>query len=115
MLPREMLHTLLEPKIRAKPGEADLVIVRVLAKGRKNGDTAQVQSDLIDHYDEATGFTAMERTSGWDGSIKAILNAQRVTPRGVNPAETAVPGPRYVAELHKRGFSLTETFTTVRP
>jgi lysine 6-dehydrogenase len=113
--PRELLHTLLEPKIRAKPEEADLVIVRVLAKGRKNGDTAQVQVDLIDHYDEATGFTAMERTTGWDGSIKAILNAQRVTPRGVNPAETAVPGPRYVAELRKRGFSLTETFTTVRP
>ena len=39
------------------------------------------------------------------------MNAQRVTPRGVNPAEIAVQGPPYVAELRKRGFSLTETFT----
>lgn len=113
--PRDVLHTLLEPKLRAKPGEPDLVIVRVLAKGRKNGHTAQVQLDLIDHYDEVTGFTAMERTTGWDGSIKTILNAQLVTPRGVNPAEIVVPGPLYVAELRKRGFNLTETFTIVKP
>ena len=113
--PREMLHALMEPKLRAKPKEADLVIVRVLAKGRKNGHAAQVQLDLIDRYDETTGFTAMERTTGWDASIKTIMNAQRVTPRGVNPAEIAVPGRPYVAELRRRGFSLTETFTTVKP
>jgi lysine 6-dehydrogenase len=107
--PREVLHMLLDPKLRAKPSEPDLVIVRVLAKGRKNGRPAQVLLDLIDHFDEATGFTAMERTTGWDGSIKAIMNAQGVTPRGVNPAEVAVPGPQYVAELRKRGFSLAET------
>ena len=112
--PREVLHTLLDPKLRAKPGEPDLVIVRVLAKGKKDGHTAQVLLDLIDRFDEATGFTAMERTTGWDGSIKAILNAHGVTPRGVNPAETAVPGPLYAAELCRRGFSLTETHTIVK-
>lgn len=112
--PREVLHTLLDPKLRAKPGEPDLVIVRVLAKGKKDGCRAQVLLDLIDRYDEATGFTAMERTTGWDGSLKAILNAQGVTPRGVHPAEVAVPGPLYAAELRKRGFSLTETLTITR-
>jgi len=109
--PREVLHTLLDPKLRAKPGEPDLVIVRVQAIGKKDGHAAQMILDLIDRYDDATGFTAMERTTGWDGSIKAIMNAQGVTPRGVHPAELAVPGPQYAAELRKRGFSLTETFT----
>ena len=108
--PREVLHALLEPKIRAKPSEPDLVIVRVLARGRKDGQPAQVQVELVDRYDEATGFTAMERTTGWDGSLKAILNAHGVTPRGVNPAEIAVPGPLYATELRRRGFNLTETF-----
>lgn len=112
--PREVLHTLLEPKLRAKPGERDMVIVRVLAKGRKDEHKAQVMIDLIDYYDEATGFTAMQRTTGWDGSIKTILNAQGVTPRGVNPAEVAVSGPLYADELRKRGFGLTETFTIVK-
>jgi lysine 6-dehydrogenase len=110
VIPRDVLHALLDPKIRAKPGEPDLVIVRVLARGRKNGRAAEVVVELIDRFDEPTGFTAMERTTGWDGSIKAILNAHGVTPRGAHPAEIAVSGPRYAEELRRRGFSLTETW-----
>lgn len=37
--------------------------------------------------------------------------ARGVTPRGVYPAELAVSGPKYAAELRRRGFCLTETFT----
>jgi lysine 6-dehydrogenase len=106
--PRDVFHALIEPKIRAKPGESDLVIIRILATGWKDGRKAQVLLDLVDHFDDETGFTAMERTTGWDGSLKAILNAHGSTPRGVNPVEVAVPGPVYVSELRKRGFNLTE-------
>ena len=113
--PRDVLHAVLDPKLRAKPGEPDLVIVRVLAQGRKDDRPAQVLLDLIDRYDEATGFTAMERTTGWDGSIKAIMNAHGDTPRGVNPAEIAVPGQRYVAELRRRGFNLHEAVAFAEP
>jgi lysine 6-dehydrogenase len=114
VVPRDVLHTVIEPKIKARPGEPDLVIVRILATGRKDGRRAELLLDLIDRFDEKTGFTAMERTTGWDGSIKAILNARGVTPRGVHPAELAVPGPLYVEELRRRGFSLTETWTGTR-
>jgi lysine 6-dehydrogenase len=110
VVPRDVLHALLEPRIRARAGDPDLVIVRVLAKGRKDGRAAQVRVELIDRFDDATGFTAMERTTGWDGALKAIMNAQGRTPRGVNPAELAVSGPDYAAELRKRGFSLTEAW-----
>jgi lysine 6-dehydrogenase len=109
VVPRDVLHELLDPKIRAKPGEPDLVIVRVLARGRKDGRPAEALVELIDRYDEATGFTAMERTTGWDGSLKAILNARGVTPRGAHPAELAVPGPLYAEELRRRGLALTES------
>ena len=110
VVPRDVLHALLDPRIRAPQGDPDLVIVRVLARGRKDGAEAAVQVELIDRYDAETGFTAMERTTGWDGSLKAIMNAQGRTPRGVNPAELAVSGPDYAAELRHRGFRLTETF-----
>jgi lysine 6-dehydrogenase len=109
--PREVLHTLLDPRLRAKPGEPDLVIVRVLARGKREGRPAQVLLDLVDRYDEATGFTAMERTTGWDGSIAAILAAHEETPRGAVPKELAIPGPRYADELRRRGFQLAETCT----
>ena len=115
VVPREVLHVLLDPKLRARPGEPDLVIVRVLAKGRKDGRPARALVEVIDRFDEATGFTAMERTTGWDGSIKAILGARGVTPRGAHPAEVAIPGPLYAAELRKRGFSLSETVTLEPP
>jgi len=111
VVPRNVLHALLDPKLRARPGDPDLVIVRVLAKGSKDGGPAHALVELIDRFDEATGFTAMERTTGWDGSIKAIMNARGVTPRGVHPAELAVPGPLYAAELRRRGFDLTEVVT----
>jgi lysine 6-dehydrogenase len=110
VVPRDVLHALIDPKIRAQQGDPDLVIVRVLAKGRKDGREAQVQVQLTDRFDEATGFTAMERTTGWDGALKAVMNARGRTPRGVNPAELAVSGPDYAAELRARRLNLTEEY-----
>ena len=37
-------------------------------------------------------------------------DAGGIPPPGAPPADLAVPGPQYAAELRKRGFSLTETF-----
>ncbi len=107
--PRDVLHAVLDPKLRAKPGDPDLVIVRVLAKGRKDGRPAGVVVEVIDRMDPATGFTAMERTTGWDGAIKAIFNAHGITPRGANPAELAVPPAAYADALRQRGIPLTVT------
>ncbi len=114
VVPRDVLHALLDPKLRARPGDPDLVIVRVLAKGRKDGRPAGVIVEVIDRMDEATGFTAMERTTGWDGSIKAILNAHGVTPRGANPAELAVPPAVYADALRARGIGLTVAPVEIR-
>lgn len=108
--PRQVLHSLLEPKIKAGPGERDFVVVRVVARGIKDRKPCQVLVELIDHYDPKTGFTAMERTTGWDAAIKAVMSARGHTPRGVHPAEIAVPPALYVEELRRRGFALRETF-----
>ncbi len=110
VVPRDVLHALLDPRIRAPQGDPDLVIVRILAKGRKDGAPAAVQVELIDRFGDATGFSAMERTTGWDGALKAIMSAQGRTPRGVHPVELAVSRTDYAAELRKRGISLTETY-----
>jgi lysine 6-dehydrogenase len=108
IVPRDVLHACVEPKIRAADDERDFVIVRVKAVGEKNGKPAEALVELIDSYDETTGFTAMQRTTGWDGAIVAIMNARGQTPRGAKPVEIAVPPQLFVDELKKRGFSLTE-------
>lgn len=109
--PREVLHKLIEPKIRATESDRDFVIVRVKALGEKDGRKAEALLDVIDYYDEKTGFTAMERTTGFHGAIVAIMNAKGVTPRGANPVETAVPGHAFVEEMQKRGIEMTEKVT----
>ena len=111
VVPRDVLHACMEPKIRAADDERDLVIVRVKAVGEKDGKPAESMVELIDYYDEATGFTAMQRTTGWDGAIVAIMNAKGHTPRGVKPVEIAVPPQQFIDELKRRGFSMTEVLT----
>jgi len=108
IVPRDVLHACVEPRIRAADDERDFVIVRVKAVGEKDGRPAEALVELIDFYDETTGFTAMQRTTGWDGAIVAIMNAKGDTPRGAKPVEIAVPAGLFVEELKKRGFSLTE-------
>jgi len=108
VVPRDVLHACVEPKIRAADDERDFVIVRTKAIGEKDGRPAEALVELIDYYDEMTGFTAMQRTTGWDGAIVAIMNAEGHTPRGVKPVEIAVPPDLFVDELKRRGFSLTE-------
>ena len=99
IVPRDVLHACMDPKIRAADDERDFVIVRVKAVGEKNGKPAEALVELVDYYDEATGFTAMQRTTGWDGAIVAIMNAKGQTPRGVKPVEVAVPPQLFVDEL----------------
>jgi hypothetical protein len=51
--------------------EEDVCIVRAQAKGKKNGQPIEAIVDVIDCYARTTGFTAMERTTGWHISIIA--------------------------------------------
>ena len=106
VIPRHLLHALLEPKLLARPGEQDLVIVRIIARGLKDGQEKEAIVDLFDYADQRTGFTAMERTTGWHAAIMAGFIARGQTPRGGVPVELAVPGQTFVAEFRKRGFDL---------
>lgn len=109
VIPRHLLHTVLEPQILAKPTDRDMVIIRILAQGKKNGQEQRATIDLVDYYDEETHFTAMERTTGWHAAIMASLIAHGQTPRGAVAVELAVPGPTFVEEFRKRGFDLRVT------
>jgi lysine 6-dehydrogenase len=111
VVPRDVFHACMEPRIRAGADDKDFVIVRVKAIGEKDGRPAEALVEVIDHYDEATGFTAMERTTGWHGAIVAIMNAREQTPRGVKPVEVGVPAKLFVDEMKKRGIPMTEKLT----
>jgi lysine 6-dehydrogenase len=112
VVPRDLFHALFEPMV-TYPEDRDVVVIRIRATGRKGGQAAEVILDLMDFYDEETGFTAMERTTGWDGAIVAGMMARGQTPRGAVPVELAVPPDLFVAELAKRGIEVKTEIRTL--
>lgn len=105
--PREVFHALFEPKV-VFPQEKDIVIVRVKALGSKNNLPGVVQVELIDYYDDLSGFTAMERATGWSAALVVELAAHGQTPRGAGGVETFVPAAMFVNGLRQRGLNITE-------
>jgi lysine 6-dehydrogenase len=110
IVPREVFHTLFEPKVTF-PGDKDMVIVRVEASGKKNGKDAKSLVQIIDRFDEHTGFTAMERTTGWSAAIVAQMMAQGKVPIGAGGVETQVPSKTFVQELRQRDIEVYEEIT----
>ncbi len=103
--PREVLHALLEPKIRTA-GVRDICVMRVRCDGIKDGRAASAIVELIDRYDETTGFTAMQRLTGWHASLMLIAAMTKQIPAGVVSVERALPGVAVVDEVRRRGFVL---------
>jgi lysine 6-dehydrogenase len=106
--PRDLFHALFEPMVTF-PEDKDVVVIRIRATGLKGGLPAEAIVELIDFYDEETGFTAMERTTGWDGAIVAAMMARGQTPRGAVPVELAVEPAFFVQELARRGINVKAT------
>ncbi|MBI5881511.1 MAG: saccharopine dehydrogenase NADP-binding domain-containing protein [Elusimicrobia bacterium] len=94
-----------------RPGDKDLVVIRVTARGTKDGRRAEAVYDMMDFYDTATGLTAMMRTTGFPAAIVANMLASGVINKpGAYPVETGVPAQRFLSEAKKRGFELTDSF-----
>jgi lysine 6-dehydrogenase len=107
VVPRDVFHTLFEPRVTF-PDDKDMILVRVKAVGKKDGQAAEAIVELIDYYDEETGFTAMERCTGWSAAIVAEMMARGETPRGAGGVEVMVPTRPYVEELARRGIEVSQ-------
>ncbi|MFO0837084.1 MAG: saccharopine dehydrogenase C-terminal domain-containing protein [Phycisphaerae bacterium] len=98
--PRPMLRRLFEERL-AFPEVRDLVVLRVIVSGRAGGQPRTLRYDLFDQHDEATGFTAMERTTAFPAALVAHMQARRLVQPGARPLEQALPAQAYFEELPK--------------
>jgi lysine 6-dehydrogenase len=106
--PREVFVAVVGPKL-TKPKGKDLLALRVLVRGRKDGRPAERRFDLVDRYDEAHGISAMMRTTGYSLSITGQMQARRqVGPAGVWTPDECMPAEEYIEELRRRGIELSE-------
>ncbi len=105
--PRELYHALLAPQIEVER-VIDVCVMRARGTGERDGRDISLVVDLIDGYDEATGFTGMERLTGWHAAIMCEFIARGEVPPGVWPLERALPATRFLEKARQRGFHITE-------
>ena len=92
-----------------KPQGKDLVALRVVVEGEKDGQRKKLEWELIDRYDAQHGISAMMRTTGYSLSITGLMQARgEVRPFGVHTPDEAVPAKRYIEELAKRGVEIKQ-------
>ena len=108
VVPRDAFIATVGPRLK-KPHGKDLVALRVSAQGRKKGKKKTVAWELLDRFDEKTGISAMERTTGFSLAITGMMQVRRqVNGAGVLTPDEAIPAERYITELGKRGIKIRE-------
>jgi lysine 6-dehydrogenase len=115
VIPRRFFVALAEPRLRF-PDERDLLAMRVIVRGRKNQKGREIRYDVLEYFDPETGFTAMQRTTGFSAAVVLEMLAQGIIrQRGVVPVERAVPSLIFLEEIRKRGIEVKETVSEEQP
>jgi lysine 6-dehydrogenase len=105
IVPRDAFIAAVSPQL-SKPNGRDLVALRVEVTGKTG---RRVTWQLLDYYDEASGISAMMRTTGYSLAITGVMQVDgRVTASGVHTPDEAVPFQPYVDELKRRDVEIRE-------
>lgn len=110
LAPKETLRRLMEERL-AFPTVRDLVVLRVVVRGRHGGQPALRQYDVFDRHDGRTGFTAMERTTGFPTALVALMQARGEVRPGARPLELAVPAGPFFDQLAAHDVHVKLTLT----
>ncbi len=108
VIPRKVFGELLQRNLPADG--PDFVLVRLDFVGDRQGRSERLRYDIVDKYDEATGMSAMMRTTAFPASIIAQMMARGdVLSRGATPQENAIDPAKFVAELERRNITIQVT------
>lgn len=116
--PRKLFGELLQQHLPADG--PDYVLVRLEFVGRVSsphvskgvsGEIQRLRYDIVDKQDEATGLSAMMRTTAFPASIIAQMMAKGdVLLRGATPQEKAIEPNAFVNELARRNIVINESW-----
>jgi lysine 6-dehydrogenase len=111
--PFQFMVNHLEPQLHYKEGERDLVLLRTIVSGKKEGRKIKITYDLLDRRDLETGLYAMNRTVGYTASIVAqMVGRGEIKGRGLLTAIRDIPYKPFLTEIRKRGICITEKVKT---
>jgi lysine 6-dehydrogenase len=104
--PRDVFASLLTKHVPTT-GE-DVVLLKVISRGTKNGKKRSREYLMIDYYDTKHNITAMMRTTGYPVAITAqMIENGTIQERGVFCPEEIIPPTPFFAELKKRDITLS--------
>jgi lysine 6-dehydrogenase len=103
--PREMFYEVFGEALKQYE-DRDMCAVRAVGVGKKGGEEKRVQLDIFDREDERTGFTSMERLTGFSAAIFASDIAHGRMQPGCLRYENAMTGTRFVEEIQKHGIEI---------
>lgn len=107
VVPKDLVDTLLRPHVTMGPEDRDVTLYRVDVSGMKDGKPHTLRCEMVDRFDESTGFTSMARTTAFTGAILARMIAHgQITFTGLKTPDLLVLGSIYdrmVDELAKEG------------
>ena len=106
IVPRKFYHYLLNKKLNKGIVE-DICIMRVDVHGFKNKKATLVRVESIEKYDKESGFTAMEKWTGWHASIVAQQISKNKISHGSIPIEKALSGKIFYKEAKLRGYDIS--------
>jgi len=98
--PLSLTSTLLFQQWKLEPGEQDITMMRVTARGFKSGQSISYRADLYDTYDPIKGIHSMARTTGYAAtSAVRLLSNDPSLPKGLILPEHLGQHPEWRAFL----------------
>lgn len=106
VVPRDLFSHLLTRTLSDSDPD-DQTFATALVSGVSEGEAVCRRADVYDVTCPETGFSSMERLTGFSGAIYTAALANGTVPPGVHASENAMPTATYFSELAKRGVTPT--------
>ena len=109
VVPRDLFIAAARPYLTGTDPR-DLVALRVMVRGERDGRPRTVCYDVLDRYDPEHGITAMMRTTGYSLAVTTLMQVDgRVREHGVRTPDGAIPAQEYIRELAGRGIEISRS------
>lgn len=106
--PREVFLKVLDPIVALKDKD-DVVHLRVIVSGWKNGKKETHVYEMSTYKDRKNNVTAMARSTAYTISVVAqMIGNGKIKQKGVYPPELIVPGQEYIKQMSKREIHIKE-------
>jgi lysine 6-dehydrogenase len=109
VIPQHLFLALAQTKL-AHTDVRDVVVLRVIVRGEQVGKKVELIYDLLEYEDPRTGFSAMQRTTGFPAAIalEMVVTGQ-VRVQGIAPLERSFPPLPFIDAVQRRGLRIRET------